>query len=211
MNDGTTGSCEQWDALPGYEGIYEVSDLGDVRSLDRRDSRGNRIAGRVLRQFRDAGGYHMVNLSVNGHFDRRMVHQLVLETWSGRRPDGLVARHLNDDKDDNRLVNLRWGTQRENARDCVRNGHNPNSIKDVCPKCGGEYKLYSHGRDCPRCAAERSKTPAARARRRAYYLAHREDALAYQKKYRDEHPEKLRELERMRPARRRKLVNTCKD
>lgn len=61
---------------------------------------------------------------------RRYLHDLVLTAFVGPRPEGAVARHLNDDPTDNRLVNLAWGTRSENQRDALRNGRRTH--KKIC-------------------------------------------------------------------------------
>jgi NUMOD4 motif/HNH endonuclease len=138
MSDAT----ERWLPIPGYEGFYEVSDLGRVRSLDRTelvDARDRctytrRRRGRVLRVNPDKDGYHKVRLGRDGFQIERKVHALVLETFDRPCPEGMECRHLNDIKADNRLVNLAWGTQSENKQDELRNGRNRNLSKTHCLK-----------------------------------------------------------------------------
>ena len=113
---------EEWRPVVGHEGAYEVSDLGRVRSLDQRIEqkhyKGKTIVfvkpGRVLRLQYRRGGHLIAALCAKGRVVRRYVHQLVLESFVGLRGEGQVTLHLNHVADDNRLVNLRWGTQLEN-------------------------------------------------------------------------------------------------
>ena len=108
---------EQWRPVAGYEGIYEVSDHGRVRSLDRTVPHGHtgtrRAAGRVLRPVIDSGGYPFVHLGRRPQ-RRVRIHVLVLETFVGPRPVGLKGLHGDDIKTNSHLSNLRWGTQSEN-------------------------------------------------------------------------------------------------
>ena len=118
--------------------MYEVSDSGMVRSWIRA-VRGCKRADepRILRQVTNPGGYVKVNLSCETAAGRcirpRTVHSLVLEAFVGPRPAGAVVRHLDGDKLNNRLENLRYGTSAENAEDTIRHGRtlpgsrNPNS------------------------------------------------------------------------------------
>lgn len=130
---------ERWLPVVGYEGLYEVSDMGRVRSLDRaivvmmpggwKTASGSTIRhyrGRVLRQHVGSDGHPTVNLSRDGEQPTRQVHVLMLEAFAGPRPPGQEARHLNDIKTDNRWPeNLCWGTRKENFADRVLNGiHN---------------------------------------------------------------------------------------
>ena len=67
-----------------------------------------------------AGAQHLqITLRYNGKRKNKFVHHLVLETFVGPKPECGLARHLNDDGGDNRLVNLCWGTYQENANDRV--------------------------------------------------------------------------------------------
>jgi len=87
--------------------------------------------GRVLRPGTH-NGYRYVNLTN----PRRCVNinVLVLEAFVSRRPFGSDSRHLNGDRADNRLANLRWGTRSENILDAVRHGTHRNARKTQCSK-----------------------------------------------------------------------------
>jgi hypothetical protein len=99
---------ETWRDCVGYEGIYAVSDQGNVKSFvyDR--------CGRLLVPFKQGSGYLYVDL---GRDNTRPIHQLVAEAFIGPRPPDYVTLHLNHDRVDNRLANIRWGTRSENMRD----------------------------------------------------------------------------------------------
>lgn len=121
---------ERWLPVVGYEGLYEVSDLGRVRSLDRdhtfRDrwgvQRPRRIRGQLLRP-QVVFGYSKVPLNRQGHgSDRQCVHVLVLTAFVGPRPEGLDTRHLNGVRADCRLENLVWGTKAQNEADKLAHG-----------------------------------------------------------------------------------------
>ena len=112
---------EEWKTVPGYEGLYEVSNLGNARSLARVDAQGGRRRQRTLKPSRmDIRGHRGIKLRRDGVVKSRYVHQLVLEAFIGPCPDGLEACHWNDVPDDNRLENLRWATKSANRHDCVR-------------------------------------------------------------------------------------------
>jgi hypothetical protein len=85
-----------WIAVVGYERLYEVSDDGCVRSVERTTRHGHRRKRHVLRAVCDSGGYLKVDLSRDAEHCTRPVHQLVLEAFvgpgDGRRKQ---ARHLN--------------------------------------------------------------------------------------------------------------------
>ena len=110
-------SHEMWKAVPGYEGFYEASDLGRVRSVDRildHPKNGpSRLKGKVLKQIPDSWGYVSVRLRGTSF----LVHVVVLRTFVGPRPFDKEACHNNGIKTDNRLSNLRWDTHRSNCAD----------------------------------------------------------------------------------------------
>lgn len=133
-----------WEPVVGYEGFYEVSDRGEVRSLDRvvhdktrrGEPRTRVIRGRVLRPgVRRRDGYRHVNLSVGGDKSSQLVHQLVARAFHGERPtDSPCVRHLDGDSTNNQASNLRYGTYSENAYDMGRHGTNPRLNNTHCPQ-----------------------------------------------------------------------------
>jgi hypothetical protein len=116
---------EVWAQIKGFEGVYEVSTLGRIRSLDRPQRvRGNGISlqkGQILKQWKQ-GNYMYCDLRKPGIKQKARVHVVVLETFACPRPDGMIACHNNGDSTDNRLWNLRWGTHEDNAKDKVLHG-----------------------------------------------------------------------------------------
>ena len=111
---------EQWLPVLGYEGLYQVSSTGRVRTLRPAGGSGGgsrpRDSGGALRSGATQDGYRIVALY--GHDRRRSmrrVHVLVLEAFHGPRPAGKVAGHMNAVRDDNRVENLRWLTPAENV------------------------------------------------------------------------------------------------
>jgi hypothetical protein len=135
---------EQWRPVLGFEDYYEVSDLGRVRSLARicRASFGRyrKVKSRILKPQHDGGsrggvGKHVkVCLSVDAVLTQRQVHILVLEAFVGLRPQGNETRHLNGIPDDNRLINLRWGTPEENRADTIKHGTLPGGSRKANAK-----------------------------------------------------------------------------
>ena len=121
---------ERWRAVPGYVGLYEVSDLGRVRSIDRVLPR--RWRGRLLTPTAMSSGYLVVTLWRNGKQRTWLIHRLVLLGFVGDPPDGHEALHLNGDNADNRLTNLTWGTHSENQWDQVAHGTHFNASKNEC-------------------------------------------------------------------------------
>lgn len=161
---------EQWRPIPGYEGAYEVSSLGRVRSLDRVTDRGRRWKGRVMRPAALKSGYLIVSLWREGKQTTPLVHRLVLAAFVGPAPEGCEALHANGINSDNRIANLSWGTHSENQLDQVAHGTHTKASKTHCPS-GHPYDeantyVYPNGRHraCRRCRADnqvawRAKNP----------------------------------------------------
>ncbi|WP_442972456.1 NUMOD4 motif-containing HNH endonuclease [Rhodococcus sp. BH5] len=124
----------QWRAVVGYEGIYEVSDLGEVRSVSRTDARGHRRTGRLRVAYPSVSSGHLtVTLYKRGRRSTKFVHRLVIEAFTGPRPDGMEACHNNGVRTDNRASNLRWDTRSANQRDAVAHGTHAQAAKTKCP------------------------------------------------------------------------------
>lgn len=113
---------ETWKDIPGYEGRYQVSDLGRVRSLDRVDSRGRFFKGKLISYRIDRKGYHRVNLWNNNKYVTRLVHRLVMRAFVGPCPEGCTVRHGINGAGDNRLSQLSYGDQSANEQDKRRDG-----------------------------------------------------------------------------------------
>lgn len=104
---------EEFRDIPGYEGLYQVSNLGNVKSLNyNRTCKEKNLKTRI-----DGNGYYQVGFCKNGEVKTFKVHKLVAMTFLNHKPCGhkLVIDHLNDIKTDNRLENLQIVTQRENV------------------------------------------------------------------------------------------------
>ena len=155
---------ERWLPVVGWEGLYEVSDHGNVRSVDRviETSNGPRsYKGKMLRPASVRGAHQWVGLYRQGEIERRYIHQLVAESFIRPRNLGEYVLHSNDDALDNRVGNLRYGTHQDNIQDSVRNGRHGGTKKTHC-KWGHEFTPQNtypngpRGRGCKRCRDRRN-------------------------------------------------------
>lgn len=105
---------EEWRPVAGYEGAYEVSNTGRVRSLARLDSAGNRRQSRELAPA-TSNGYLYVNLSKDGKGTPHRIHVLVARAFIGERPPGLEVHHRDHDKQNNHVTNLEYVTPQVNS------------------------------------------------------------------------------------------------
>ena len=102
-----TELVEQWRPIEGYEGLYQVSNLGRVRSLDRIDCAGRRLKGKILSP-EVARGYVQVQLWKEGKLKWFKVHRLVAQTFI-HNPEGLPQiNHKDEDKTNNIVDNLEY-------------------------------------------------------------------------------------------------------
>ena len=121
-------NVERWMPVVGYEGLYEVSNWGRVKSLARTATRSSGTHPRslkelILKPVASTDGYLRVGLCRNGTKSTWYVHVLVAAAFLGPRPDGLIVLHGSKGPLDNRPENLSYGTYADNnGRDRLRDG-----------------------------------------------------------------------------------------
>lgn len=111
-------SNELWKAIPGYEGNYEVSNIGKIRSVERFvqfHGTLSLVKGKPKKTRRDSYGYLVVTLSKNGKEKTMKVHRLVALAFIPNPDNKPLIDHINCIRDDNRVENLRWVTTKENS------------------------------------------------------------------------------------------------
>jgi hypothetical protein len=128
------GEC--WVPISGWEGYYEASTLGRIRSLDRiimcPNGQARSLRGCVLRPVLRADGHLGVRLSRDGQGQTRLVHSLVALAFLGPLPPGLEVCHNDGNPVNNRPENLRHGSHASNMADVVRHGTHHESAKTHC-------------------------------------------------------------------------------
>lgn len=132
----TQHESEVWKPVPDWEGIYEASSHGRIRSLARVVRRGGhdmKVTEKLLTPNVHNSGYLRVNLSHEGRRSEQLVHWIIASTFHGSRPDGLEIRHLDGDPTNNRSENLRYGTSAENKGDIMRHGTHAMRNRTHCP------------------------------------------------------------------------------
>ena len=112
---------EKWKDVIGYEGLYQVSNLGNVKSLPKKWEMAygaiNQHNGKILKPWLVGRGYCVVSLHKNKICKKKYIHQLVAITFLNHKPNGykLVVDHINNNRLDNRLENLQLVTHRLNV------------------------------------------------------------------------------------------------
>lgn len=167
----TQPTNEQWRPIPGYEGLYEVSDHGRVKSVQRRTTFVNRwgqstqriVPEKIRSQtVNENGGHLYLTLHKDGKRKHWFTHQLVLLAFVGPYPAGCEEiRHLDGDPTNNRLDNLRYGTHTQNVTDMVAvHKTHRNTRKSQCKHghpfdAANTYVRPDGNRDCRTCAKSR--------------------------------------------------------
>lgn len=151
---------EIWKDIKGYEGLYQVSNLGNVKSLSRKvcNYRGCHISKEKILRPGVHQGYERVVLTKNGIRSTKKVHRLVATAFLGEEKD-LSVNHIDSNRSNNRIENLEWVTHLENIQHARKNNRYPkltlssihkgrlkevNSKKVICTESG---KIYNSIRE----------------------------------------------------------------
>lgn len=144
---------EVWKDVVGYEGLYQVSNIGNVRSLSRKRYTGGVLKERVLRKrpavTRKGNKYYRVALFKNGKRANLSIHRLVAEAFIQNTENKPYINHIDGNPSNNHVTNLEWCTAKENTIHAWNNGlcknsvrigkDNPNSRPVDVYRANGEY------------------------------------------------------------------------
>lgn len=124
--------------IPGYEGLYQCSSLGRVKSLERKIIYPNGslqpYRERFLKQAQQKLGYLIVVLYKDGIVKTIFVHYLVMLTFVSPRPEGMEIDHKNTIRVDNRLSNLHYCTRKENMNNCITKQKHREAMRRIARK-----------------------------------------------------------------------------
>lgn len=127
---------EEWRDIKGYEGYYQVSSNGRVRSLDKTVYRKNGTTcfckGRIIKQNDQGAGYLSVHLCKDGLHNTTLVHRIVALNFIPNPDSKLQVNHIDGNKHNNMVSNLEWCTGKENMKHAMNVlGYNPKEIRHV--------------------------------------------------------------------------------
>ena len=144
-------SEEIWKDIEGYEGLYQVSNMGRVRSLDHTILSRNRFGeshftyrGRILKLGYNLSGYKRAVLAVRNSHKHVQVHRLVAEAFIPNPENKETVNHIDGNKENNCVNNLEWTTIRENINHAVKTGlHSHKGIKVICVETGKVFNTIT--------------------------------------------------------------------
>ena len=135
-------SEEVWRDIKGYEGIYQVSNMGNVKNIK---------FNRIIKPFTQGAGYLRVDLSKENTRIRSLVHRLVAKTFIPNPENKPEVNHIDEDKTNNRIDNLEWCTRKENLNHGTRSERFSKSKSKpiiAIDIANGEYNEYVSCKDC---------------------------------------------------------------
>lgn len=143
---------EIWENIPSYEGYYQVSNLGNFRSIPRivkyKNERTRCYPGKVLSTEQTKDNYRRIVLSKNGIRTRYMCHRLIALTFIPNLKNKPFINHIDGDKNNNKVINLEWCNASENIIHADNTGlrnmfehHHPSNAKRI--KCLETNKIFS--------------------------------------------------------------------
>lgn len=146
---------EIWRSIPGFDGLYEISSFGRVKSLSHsivtNNGRVRTFSERIMKQGKMTSGYNFVVLTKNKKSKNYSVHRLVAKTFIENTNDYMDVNHKDGNKQNNCVENLEWCTRSENLKHAIRIGLVKNQCKicrKVTVKCGEKITVFETMKDC---------------------------------------------------------------
>jgi len=133
---------EMWEDVENYEGFYQVSNLGRIRSLDRtitrNDGMAKKVKGKILKT-RVSKGYVLINLNKDGVCKTFSLARLIATTFIPNKKRKPEVNHIDENKLNNAVTNLEWCTSLENANHGTRNKRIGKWVKEMNKKPNSPY------------------------------------------------------------------------
>lgn len=138
-----TSDNEIWKAVSGFEGMYEVSSCGRIKSLSRLDSKNRKLKEKILKPFNN-NGYLQINLGGKTF----LIHQIVAIEFLNHKPNssGLVVNHLDFNRSNNNYLNLEIVSVRQNVHHSLKKGSSKYIGVSLCKNKKWLSKICINGR-----------------------------------------------------------------
>ena len=120
---------EIWRDIQGYEGYYQVSNRGRVKSLERIDNNNHKVKEKILKMVSDKDGYLIINLYKNGKHKTCRIHRLVANAFLENPNNYPQINHLDENPKNNHVNNLNWCTAKQNNNHGKHNEKVSNALK----------------------------------------------------------------------------------
>lgn len=135
---------KEWRDVIGFEGFYQVSNYGGIRSVNhfsRNNTNGGKrmVPGKVIKPYRAGAGYAYVTLSKNEKRHKVAVHRIVAETFIPNDDNLDEVNHIDGDKANNSVENLEWVSHKDNIIHMVKNGLTRKATPVMCVETGMIY------------------------------------------------------------------------
>ena len=136
---------EVWADIKGYEGLYQISTFGNVKSLSRSVKHSNGgtkiLRERMLKtKINSTTGYKEISLSKDGKQKYHLIHKLIAEAFIDNPHRLPVVNHIDGCKTNNDIFNLEWATYSENIRHAFANGLSHNNMTNEISRAGNEVQ-----------------------------------------------------------------------
>lgn len=145
---------EVWKDIKGYEGYYQISNFGNIRSLDRWINNNGTLVfrmGKILSPSKSGPGYLQIAFYVDGKIQKKYIHRLVMEAFNPTDNPELEINHIDENKENNMITNLEWVTHKENmnkvSKYIMAREHKEVRTKETIPRKRNEAK--------PKCQTSR--------------------------------------------------------
>lgn len=155
---------EEWKDIEGYKGLYQISNLGRVKSLSRVNPYGRKVKERILKSQLDSNGYPYVSLWNRNKRKAIRIHQLVGKYFISNLMNLSELNHIDGIKSNFSISNLEWVSRKENVAHAMKNGllnifgeNNPHSQLNQLDICSIRQE-YSDGKLSQKQLAERYNT-----------------------------------------------------
>lgn len=132
---------EVWKDIKGYEGYYQISNFGNIRSLDRWINNHGTLVfrmGKILSPSKSGPGYLQIAFYVDGKTQKKYIHRLVMEAFNPTDNPELEINHIDENKENNMITNLEWVTHKENmnkvSKYIMAREHKEAKMKEAIPR-----------------------------------------------------------------------------